>query len=436
MVNQSTLDKQIPIGFSDLFLDEAARLLWLAETLRTLFARWGYAPVIPPTVVYAENLAVELGTQIAQDMYRFFDRQGHTLALRADLTVPVARIVGTRLYDRPMPLRLCYVERVFRQIAPQVGQRREFTQAGVELVGADTAQADAEVVALAAEALRAIGIGNFRLTIGQMGFFRALVNAVYLNDDEIRRLEQAVDRRNDAQLCALLDELDLPAAIYALLRALPTLSGGREVIDRARQILPRQNLPRQILPRQVLPVELIEAELDRLEAVYDLLLAYGLNDTVLIDLGEVRGMEYYTGLVFQGYAAGVGTAVCGGGRYNDLIGHFGPSLPAVGFGLNLDLARQAVTPTVNLCPDALVQGCAHPECLAAVQTMRTHGATVIVDTLELDDAELIRRAQTCGARAILCRHPQGWQIIAADGSSRIVNPDKMIEEIETWRTQC
>lgn len=422
-MNNWSLDKQVPTGFSDLFLDEAARMLWLAERLRTLFARWGYAPVIPPTVVYAENLAVELGAQIAQDLYRFFDRQGHTLALRADLTVPVARIVGTRLYDRPMPLRLCYVERVFRQIAPQAGQRREFTQAGVELIGADTAQADAEVVALAADALRAIGIADFRLTIGQMGFFRALVNALYLTDDEIKRLEQAIDRRNDAQLCALLDEMDLPAAIYALLRTLPTLSGGREVIAQARRILPRQVLP-----------ETIEAELDRLEAVYELLLACGLQESVLIDLGEVRGMEYYTGLVFQGYAAGVGMAVCGGGRYNDLIGHFGPALPAVGFGLNLELARQAVTPAVNLSPDALVQACAHPQCLATVQTMRAWGATVIVDALGLDEVGLVEHAHACGARAVLCRHPHGWQVIAPDGSSRFVNRDKIIEEIETWHS--
>ncbi len=421
-MNNWSLDKQVPNGFSDLFLDEAARQLWLADALRALFARWGYAPVIPPTVAYAENLAVELGVQIAQDLYRFFDRQGNTLALRADLTVPVARIVGTRLYDQLMPLRLYYVERVFRHIAPQAGQRREFTQAGIELVGADTAQADAEVVALAAEALRAIGIHDFRLTIGQMGFFRALVHALYLTDDEIKRLEQAVDLRNDARLCALLDEMDLPESIYALLRALPALAGGREAVERARQLL----------PQQALPTEAVEPELDRLEAVYDLLLAYGLGEAVVIDLGQVRGMEYYTGLVFQGYAVGVGAAVCGGGRYDDLIGHFGPPLPAVGFGFNLDLARQATAPEVNLSPDALVQGCAHPECLAAVQAMRARGAAVIVDALELTHVGLVQHARACGARAILCHQPQGWQIVDLDGQQHIVDPEKIGEEIETW----
>ncbi len=125
MIHSSALDRQVPIGFSDLFFDEAARQIWLGDTLRDLFGRWAYAPVIPPTVAYAEGLS----TETAPNVYRFLDREGHTLALRADLTLPVARIAGTRLYDQDLPLRLCYVERVFRHVAPQAGQRREFTQA-------------------------------------------------------------------------------------------------------------------------------------------------------------------------------------------------------------------------------------------------------------------------------------------------------------------
>ncbi len=415
LTNTWLLDKQVPTGFSDLFLDQAAAQWWLSDTLRALFAQWGYAPIIPPTVVYAENLAVELGAQMAQDMYRFFDREGHILALRADLTVPVARIVGTRLYDQPLPLRLCYVERVFRHIAPQAGQRREFTQAGVELIGADTPQADAEVVALAAHALQSIGVRDFRLTLGQMGFFRALVNALYLSVDEVQQLKQAIDRRNDAALCAVLEQMSLPQPVYALLRALPTLCGGREVVDQARRMTPLAE---------------IRPELDRLEAVCDILTAYDLDRAVVIDLGEVRGMEYYTGLVFQGYAAGLGMSLCSGGRYNNLIGHLGPSLPAIGLGIDLGLAHLAVEPPVHIRPHLIVQGCMHSHCLAVIQRMRQNGRRVVVDVLNRSLEELTALAHAQNACVVRCLDGLRWQVTAPDGQEITLDEASLLKFCE------
>ncbi len=417
MLEGVILDKQLPTGFTDLFFEDAARQLWLCDALRALFAAWGYAPVIPPTVSYAESLAVELGAQMAQELYRFFDREGHTLALRADLTVPVARIVGTRLYDRPMPLRLSYVERVFRHIAPQAAQRREFTQAGVELVGADTPQADAEVVALAAESLRTIGVRHFRLTVGHMGFFRALMDGVGLPDARIRRLRRAIDRRNDRLLETELGALDVSPAMRDLLRSLPNLTGGHEVIDKARSLT---------------DLGVARAALDRLEAVIDLLEAQDLGGVVLVDLGEVRGMEYYTGLVFRGYAAGVGLALCSGGRYDDLIGHFGPDLPAVGFAMDVELARLAVEPPVDLRPDLVVGGCTHRECHTAVRRLRRDGKRVIVDALGRQGADLIAYARSQGARAACCLEAGHWEIVDPDGTSREVTVGQVIAEAERW----
>ena len=422
MLDQLILDKQVPMGFTDLFLEEAARHQWLAETLRTHFALWGYVPVMPPTVAYAEGLAVELGSQMAQDMYRFFDRQGRTLALRADLTLPVARIVGTRLYEQPLPLRLFYVGQVFRHISPQRGQRREFTQAGVELVGAGTPQADAEVVALAARALQAVGVQDIQLALGEMGFFRTLMTRIALSEGQVTRLKLAIDRRNDAHLCAVLDDLGLERPMYDLLRALPGLVGGCEgakwaAVERARQLAPPG-------PAQ--------AVLDRLQAVLDQLVAFGLEDLILVDLGEVRGMEYYTGLVFQGYAAGVGVALCSGGRYDHLIGHFGPDLPAVGFAMDVGLVRLAAAPPADLRPDAVVQGCAHARCLQAVEQMRARGLRVVVDTLGRSGEELVSYARQRGARAVCCREPGCWQIVDRDGRRRQIDIDKVDDEIAQW----
>ena len=417
MLDGVILDRQVPTGFTDLFLEDAARQLWLCDALRTRFAAWGYVPVIPPTVAYAESLAVELGSQMAQELYRFFDREGHTLALRADLTIPVARIVGTRLYDHPMPLRLSYVERVFRYIAPQAGQRREFTQAGVELVGADTPQADAEIVALAAESLRTIGVRHFRLTVGQIGFFRALMDELELSPKQTLKLRQAIDRRNERLLDDELDALGVPAPTRKLIRSLPHLTGGRETITKARNMV---------------SAEAAHAALDRLDAVIDLLRAYDLEETVFIDLGEVRGMEYYTGLVFRGYAAGVGLALCSGGRYDDLIGHFGPDLPAIGFAMDVELARLAVDPPVDLRPDLVVEGCAHRECYLVVRRLRRDGGRVIVDTLGRQGAELIAYAHSRGASAACCLGAGHWEVVDPDGTSREVTMGQITAEAERW----
>jgi ATP phosphoribosyltransferase regulatory subunit len=393
-------------------LEEAARQLWLVTRLRDVFMRWGYAPIIPPTVAYAENVSAEL----APHTYRFFDREGHTLALRADLTLPVARIVGTRLFDQPLPLRLSYVERVFRHIAPQAGRRREFTQAGVELVGADTPQADAEIVALAAEALRGIGVRDFRLAVGQMAFFRSLLGELGLHPAQVALLKEAIDRRNDTYLHRVLDDLDLPSSMQTLLRALPTLSGRRDVIAQARTLT---------------PIDAAQQALDRLEVVFDRLEAYQLGDVVLVDLGEVRGMDYYTGLVFRGYALGIGNALCSGGRYNGLIGRFGPDLPAIGFGIDVGLARLVTNPPIDLCPDMVVQSCSHPACHAAVRQMRSRGHRVVVDVLGRDGAELVAYAHSLGAKAGLCQGEGVWQVVERDGNTEHTDTRQNLEGLDT-----
>jgi ATP phosphoribosyltransferase regulatory subunit len=408
MTDSSMLDRQVPIGFNDLFLDEAARQIWLGDALRDLFGRWGYAPVIPPTVAYAEGLSAEA----APGVYRFLDREGHTLALRADLTLPVARIAGTRLFDQQLPLRLCYVERVFRHVAPQAGQRREFTQAGVELIGADTPEADAEVVALAAESLRAIGIENTRFALGQMGFFASLMSELSLPRRQTLRLRQAVDRGNDALLDAVLSDIPVPAGSRALLRALPTLAGKRDVLDRARQLTTLASA---------------RHALDRLEAILDILDAYGLDSQILVNLGEVRGMDYYTGLVFEGYAAGVGSALCSGGRYDGLIGRFGPDLPAVGFGVDVGLARLAVEPPVDLSPNLVVQCCTHRACHQAVGTMRDAGLRVVVDAAGRRGDALVAYAHNCNARAAVCLAPDTWETVDLDGTRRRVSTQELLE---------
>ncbi len=384
MISQP-LDKQLPHGVADLFFNDAARKRAVERTLADTFARWGYSEIIPPTFEYNESLAAEAGPQLREEMYRFFDRDGRTLALRADFTIPIARIVGTKLFDRAMPLRFFYVGSAFRYEEPQAGVRREFTQAGIELIGAATADADAEAIALAMTALRAVGLDDFRFTLGHAAYLQATTRDLALNEADDRALRAAIRRKNTPALVRLLDALDLAAAPKRALAQLPTLSGGIDVLDRAECV----NADAR-------------AAIEHLRAVVARLAPFGLNDSVTLDLAENRGMEYYTGILFEGFAQGLGFAVASGGRYDNLIAHFGPRIPAVGFAVGVERVLMALrargAARVSIAPEVIAQAYD-----GRVADARAKGRIVEVDVFDRDDNALRDYARLRGARAIWWR---------------------------------
>lgn len=375
MYNQS-LDKQLPYGVADLFFNDAARKRAVERALADVFSRWGYSEIIPPMFEHYESAAAEAGPQLRDEMYRFFDRDGRTLALRADFTIPTARIVGTKLYDRAMPLRFFYVGSVFRYEEPQAGVRREFTQAGVELVGAATADADAEVIALAMNSLRALGLDDFRFTLGNAAYLQALVGG-----EDSLALRDAIRRKNSAALGQWLDELTIEPVRKKALKLLPSLWGGVEVLDRA-------GVPNR---------EAREA-IEHLRAVLARLRQYGLDDFVTVDLAENRGMAYYTGILFEGFVEGLGFSVASGGRYDDLVSHFGPSIPAVGFAIGIERVMMARRVMAKIAPDVIAQ-----EYDVQVAAARANGQVVEVDVLNRGDNALREYAKIRGAREIWWR---------------------------------
>lgn len=370
MNQRPPLSGQLPHGVKDLFLDEAANLAAVEHALRQLLPTWGYTRIIPPTFEYYDSYAVGAGEDLRARMYRLFDRDGRTLALRPDLTIPIARIVGTKLYDQPLPLRFYYIENVFRFEEPQAGRQREFTQAGIELLGASTPEADAEVLKLAIHGLRTVGLTEFQISLGHLGFFRALITGLDLSDGEVARLRAAIDRRSVPTLQQVLDELDIAPEPQQALSALPRLVGGASILDDARA-LAFDNAAC--------------GALDHLSKLYHLLAQEGLAGHVTLDLGEVRGMDYYTGITFEGFVSGVGYAVCNGGRYDSLVSRYGPAVPAVGWGLALDrvlLARaHAGQARARTAPDALVVACDHPACRWLVDDFRRRGMRLEYDVL-------------------------------------------------------
>ena len=418
---QFSADRPLPEGVRDLLFADAAAWRALEASLRNTWSAWGYREIILPTFEYADTLATDVGAEIDAEMYRFFDRHGRTLALRPDMTIPTARVVGTRLYDQPLPLRISYVGSVFRYEPPRAGRQHEFTQAGVELIGAHSRIADAETVALAVAALRAAGLPEFRVTLGHVGFFRGLLVALALPDRISRSLRQAVNRKAEAELAAVLaHSAGVSTVARDALLALPRLTGGVDVLNEAAGLCAHP---------------LMDRALDDLRQVAALLEAYGVASEVSYDLAEVRDLDYYTGITYEGFAPGLGFSLISGGRYDDLVGHFGPPLPAVGWALTLDrvlLAREMqgvahLEPT----PDVLlaVNGC--PECLRWATAVRELGLRVEVDPLSLPLEELWRTASERQIPRAIRHGGPGWLLVRDRSGEQVLRVDDM-EEVVRW----
>jgi ATP phosphoribosyltransferase regulatory subunit HisZ len=250
--------------------------------------------------------------------YRTFDEQGAVLALRSDMTIPIARVVATRYADAPPPLRFSYFARAWRATDRGVGEPREFLQGGLELIGVPGAEGEAEVVALTIAALDEAGLRRHRVGIGDGALYRSLLGSLGVHEDALTPMLESLARRDLVGLEGQVNALGLGEGERDLLVRLPQLRGGREILERADT-----------------------SGLDGLRALHELLSERGVADRVIFDLGLVRELGYYTGAVFEVYDPAVGFTLGGGGRYDELIGRFGRDLPACGLALDVQRVHLA-----------------------------------------------------------------------------------------------
>jgi ATP phosphoribosyltransferase regulatory subunit len=388
MLKSQTVARQLPHGVADLFFEDSARKAQVETLLKQTFDRWSYSEIIPPTFEYFEPLQMEASPQVREEIYRFFDRDGRMLALRADPTIPIARIVSTKLQERPLPLRFFYVTTVFRYEEPKAALRREFTQAGVELIGANTAAADAEGIALAVTALREIGLRDFRLRVGTMSFINALLAELELPPARGDALKLALERKSEHQLMEVLNGDPIRPGLRRALARLPELNGGRAVLEVARQDCSVNDNTREAL--------------ERLSAVYDYLEAMDCAGNITLDLAMVRGMAYYTGVVFEGFVPGIGFAIMSGGRYDNLLAHFGRDLPAFGFAIGVERVLAAVVlqggQNVDLSPEVVAESSTDRALAQRVGQARQAGRRVEQSLERCSRAELVAYARRRGAR--------------------------------------
>jgi ATP phosphoribosyltransferase regulatory subunit len=310
---------RIPPGTRDILPDEMRELRRLEAALAETFERFGYGEVATPTIEYHEVLARgdERGAPAA---YRLFDEGGELLAMRSDMTIPIARLVATRYADAEPPLRFCYIGNAYRAIRPQRGQMREFTQAGMELIGMDAPEGTGEVVEVLSAALDAAGLPRAVIGLGDADLYRQLLDELGVTDERRDGILAILAAHDLVGLEAEVERLQIGDDARETLLRLPELRGGPNVLDEARELGGRA----------------VERATQRLASTYDALAARGVAQRVNLDLGLLRDLGYYTGAILEVYDPALGHVLGGGGRYDELMGRFGRALPAAGFALYLE----------------------------------------------------------------------------------------------------
>lgn len=312
---------QIPYGTRDFLPREAAGKRVVESALAHLFSQWGYDEVITPTFEYLETLSHGSNNDVDQQAFKFLGKNNRIMALRPDMTTPMARVAATRLKEKPLPQRLFYLTNVFRYEQAQAGRQCEFYQAGVELLGTHGPAADAEVIALAIGAMKEAGLTKFQISLGQVDFINGVMAESDLNLAQQQQVKAAIVRRDLVGLDEILAASGLGPEAQKTVRMIPLLHGGEDVLHQAYQMAGDG---------------VGKAALDNLAEIVGLLKSYGVGQYINFDLGLIRDFDYYTGMVFEGYTPGLGFPLCGGGRYDNMLATFGTPSPATGFALGIE----------------------------------------------------------------------------------------------------
>lgn len=316
-----------PEGVRDIYNRECETKLAIQKKLSTVLHLYGYQDIQTPTFEYDDVFRKEIGSTSTKELYRFFDREGNILTLRPDITPSVARAAATLFETEDFPIRLCYAGNTFTNHTSYQGRLKENTQLGAELIGLDSIEADAEMLAMVVDGLKRTGLKEFQVNIGHVDFIRSLLEATGLEDDEMDEIRTLINNRNYFGVEEILDNRSVKESVKEAFHILPELMGGPEILESAARIAPSA-----------------EARLavTRLQQIYKLLRLYKAEDHVTFDLSMSGSYGYYTGIIFRAYTYGTGDAVVRGGRYDHLLEKFGKSTPSIGFAIIIDELMSAL----------------------------------------------------------------------------------------------
>ena len=373
-----------PKGTRDYLPSEVERYHYIEDELRKIFKLWGYQEIRSPTIEFVEVLSTGVGPELVDSMFKFQDFDGKILALRAEMTAPVARIVTTRMSSIPEPIRLFYVSNVFRYSQSYVKRGREFWQAGVEFIGCNTSEADGEILSLLVSSLKKIGLKEVRVDVGHASLLKDLLKATGLNEEKKDILQNLLGYRDEARLEKFMDQNNLPSTLR---EAFLQLSSCRR-LDEVSSV------------SVVSKYGKTEDHLRNLLEIKDVLTDYKIENFVYFDFSLTRKIEYYTGIVFEASVPNLGLPLGGGGRYDDFIEKFGKlKIPATGFALEIEKCLQALTAQGFKLPEkrkkakVLVASKFRKAATEAVNVIRDAGVVALLDVTKSDEKKIVEYAK-------------------------------------------
>lgn len=317
-----------PEGVRDVYGKECARKLTIENKINNIFNLYGFHNVQTPTFEFFDIFNKERGSVPSKNLYKFFDREGNTLVLRPDLTPSIARIAAKNYMDVNVPIKICYNANTYINNSELQGKLKEITQLGCELIGDDSVEADAEMVALVVNSLKSAGFDKFLVEIGQVDFYKGLLEECGFEDDVEEELRVRIENKNFFGVEELLDSKDFTSNVKDTFLKLPSLFGSSDVLDKAKELATNEKSLKAI---------------EKLEEVYSILVDYGVADYISFDLGMLSNFNYYTGIIFKAYTYGTGDAIVAGGRYDKLLSQFGKDSAAIGFAVYMDQLLMAMS---------------------------------------------------------------------------------------------
>ncbi|MBC5659829.1 ATP phosphoribosyltransferase regulatory subunit [Anaerosacchariphilus sp. NSJ-68] len=325
MKNQNPL-LHTPEGVRDIYGNEFVQKFELQQLLYRVLAGRGYQGIETPTFEFFDVFSREVGTVPSRELYKFFDKEGNTLVLRPDMTPSIARAVSKYFHDET-PIRLCYMGNTFINYDKYQGRLKETTQMGAELMGDGSVESDVELLSVLIEALQEAGLREFQVSVGQVEFFKALLREAGIGNAAEESLRRLISDKNRFGAEELLSGYEISEKLRNTFLEMATLTGGEEALQKAKSLTDNS--------------EALEA-LERLREIYKGLKEKGYEKYVTFDLSMLSKYNYYTGIIFHAYSYGYGEPLAKGGRYDNLLSHFGRELPAVGFAIVVDQLQRAL----------------------------------------------------------------------------------------------
>jgi len=382
-----------PGGMQDILKGNCYSKRETEEKLRQLYLSNGFMEIDTPVIEFYDVFAASGSETAMNSPFKMIDEKGRILTLRPDMTIPAARVASTKLKNEDLPAKFFYSGKCFRTAEYNGGQMREFTQSGAEIIGSGSLFYDGLMISTAVDAMKEIGLDEFTIELGQVDFFRVLMDLADFNEQDSEKIRLLIDSKDFFGVEEMLVDREMKSEVKALILNLPNLYGEKEMLLEVRGMTTDSRL---------LNV------LNQLSELLEILDDFGVSEYISVDLGMVSRLDYYTGIIFRGMTYGMGFPILGGGRYDTLCGKFGKPMPATGFSLGVDRALTALYRNKGEIPegysaDSIIcfEENARKDAMMVAKALRGQGLRLEMYPIEKDIDDIKNYASAKGVKGII-----------------------------------